>query len=79
MCMQCVATASVAAGATATGLRAWLNARRPSWINPSRMKKFTAGLLLLAVVASGMVAMPSSAVPADPAATSHNPADRPGK
>jgi hypothetical protein len=59
MCMQCVAGASVAAGATATGLRAWINAHRPSWVDARRMKVITAGLLFLAVLASGIAASPS--------------------
>jgi hypothetical protein len=54
MCMQCAAGATVAATATATGLRAWLGARRPGWLTPRRMKLMTAGLLTLGVVAAGV-------------------------
>ncbi len=52
MCMQCVAGASVTAAATATGLRAWIGARRPSWISPGRMKLMTAALIIGGVLAA---------------------------
>lgn len=54
MCMQCVTGAAVAAGATATGLRAWLNARGPSWLTAKRMKVVTACLFTLGVIAAGI-------------------------
>lgn len=63
MCMQCVAAASVAAGATATGLRAWISAHQPSWIGARGMKKITVGILLLGVIASGLVTTPSARNP----------------
>jgi hypothetical protein len=53
MCMQCMATA-MTVGAGATGIRAWLAARSPSWLTPSRMRRATAGLLGVAVIASGL-------------------------
>lgn len=59
MCMQCVTGASVVAGASATGFLAWLRVHRPFRINPRRMKAISAGLLVLAVIASGAVASPS--------------------
>jgi len=54
MCMQCAAGITVAATATATGLRAWLGARRPAWLTPGRMKLMTAGLLTVGVIAAGV-------------------------
>ena len=54
MCMQCVAGASVAAAAGATGLRAWIGARRPDWITARRMKLVTAGILTAGVIAAGL-------------------------
>jgi len=54
MCMQCVAGVTVAATATASGLRAWLGAKRPEWLTPGRMKLVTAGLLTLGVIAAGV-------------------------
>jgi len=60
MCMQCVTGASVAAGAAATGLRAWLNVHRPVWATAGRMKAFTAAVLTLGVLAAGVSASPAS-------------------
>lgn len=54
MCMQCAAGVTVAATATATGLRAWLGAKRPGWLTPGRMKLMTAGLLTVGVIAAGV-------------------------
>ena len=54
MCMQCVTGAAVAAGATATGLRAWLHARSPGWLTGRRMRFVTACLLTLGVIAAGI-------------------------
>lgn len=54
MCMQCVAGA-MAAGAAATGLRAWLGARSPRWLTPGRMKATTVAILSFAVLAAGTV------------------------
>ena len=39
---------------TATGLRAWLRARRGAWLTPRRMRFATVALLSLAVLASGL-------------------------
>jgi len=54
MCMQCVAGASVAAAAGATGLRAWIGTHRPGWLTPRLMKATTAVLLTLGVLAAGL-------------------------
>lgn len=54
MCMQCAAGVTVAATATATGLRASLGAKRPGWLTPGRMKLMTAGLLTVGVIAAGV-------------------------
>jgi hypothetical protein len=54
MCMQCAAGVTVAATATATGVRAWLGAKRPGWLTPGRMKLMTAGLLTAGVLAAGL-------------------------
>jgi hypothetical protein len=54
MCTQCVAGVAVAGAAAATGLRAWLGAKRPGWLTPGRMKLMTAGLLAAAVIAAGI-------------------------
>ncbi|MEX1219861.1 MAG: hypothetical protein WEB05_05690 [Solirubrobacterales bacterium] len=54
MCMQCVAGVTVAATASATGLRAWLGAKRPDWLTPGRMKLMTAGLLTVGVIAASI-------------------------
>jgi hypothetical protein len=53
MCMQCMTTAAVAVG-SASGIRAWLAARSPSWLTPGRMKALTAGLIGVALVASSI-------------------------
>ena len=50
--MQCMATA-VTAGAAATGIRAWLAARSPSWMTPRRLKAVTAAILAAGVLAAG--------------------------
>ncbi len=54
MCMQCVAGASVAAAAGATGLRAWIGSHRPAWVTPRRMRLVTAGILTAGVLAAGL-------------------------
>lgn len=46
-------SAMVAVGA-ATGTRAWVAAKAPPWMTPSRLKAFTALLLGGAVLASGI-------------------------
>jgi len=54
MCMQCVAGASVAAAASATGIRAWIKVHQPDWLTPKMMKLTTAALLTLGVLAAGI-------------------------
>jgi len=54
MCSQCVAGASVAAVASATGLRAWIKIHQPHWLTPKLMKITTACLLTLGVLAAGL-------------------------
>jgi hypothetical protein len=61
MCMQCMASA-MTAGAAATGTRAYVAARRPSWLSPLMLKRFTACLLVAGVLGAGLAA-------------SHQPAD----
>jgi hypothetical protein len=53
MCMQCVATASVTVG-TASGLRAWVQAKAGDRLTPGRMRAITVGMLTLAVLAAGI-------------------------
>jgi len=76
MCMQCVTTGVVAAGATATGLRAWLNTHKPAWATPRRMKAITAAILTLGVLAAGVSASPASSAPSSSPATAHDAAAR---
>jgi hypothetical protein len=54
MCMQCMAGA-MAAGAGATGMRAWLVARAPLWLTPRRRRLATRGLLAAGLVAASLV------------------------
>jgi hypothetical protein len=51
--MQCMATAMTAVGA-AGGIRGWLASKQPDWLTPRRLKAITAGLLTVAVLASGV-------------------------
>lgn len=51
MCVQCMMGA-MTAGAGATGLRSWLGTRRWAWLTPLRLKRITAGLLAMALVAA---------------------------
>ncbi len=53
MCVQCMGTAVVAVG-SATGIRAYVAARRPRWMTPGRLKFATAALMSVAVIASGI-------------------------
>ena len=53
MCVQCMATASVAVG-SASGLRAWIAARHFAWLTPRRMKAITITLLVAAVIVSSL-------------------------
>jgi len=54
MCIQC-AMGAMAAGATATGTRAWLAARAPTWLTPERRKRLTAALLAAGVLGAGLL------------------------
>jgi hypothetical protein len=51
MCAQCMVSAATAV-ASATGVRAWLAARDPHWLTPTRLRWVTRGLMVAAVVAS---------------------------
>lgn len=57
--MQCMIGA-MSAGAGATGLRAWLVARAPRWLTPTRQRMLTCALLVLAILAAGVIG-PSAA------------------
>jgi len=46
---------AMTAGASASGLRAWLVARSPRWLTPARQRRLTAVLVLLGVVAAGVI------------------------
>jgi len=54
MCMQCMVGA-ISAGATATGMRAWLVARAPRWLTASRQRHLTRTLLIAGVLAAGVI------------------------
>jgi hypothetical protein len=54
MCMQCMAGA-MAAGAGASGMRAWLVARAPVWLTPRRRRIATRGLLAAGLLAGSLV------------------------
>jgi hypothetical protein len=58
--MQCMASA-MTAGAAATGARAYLAARRPSWLSPLMLKRLTACLLAASVLGAGLTASHQSA------------------
>jgi hypothetical protein len=51
MCAQCMGTAVVAVG-TASGVRAFVAARRFSWLTPRRLRALTSVLAFGAVIAS---------------------------
>jgi hypothetical protein len=53
--MQCMAGA-MTAGAAVTGARAYVAARRPSWLSPPMLKRLTACLLVAGVVGAGFAA-----------------------
>ena len=63
--MQCMAGA-MTAGAAATGTRAYVAARRPSWLTPRMLKRMTACLLVAGVIGAGFAAshQPADAGPA---------------
>lgn len=54
MCMQCMAGA-MAAGASATGIRAWLVVRFGHLMTPARKRAVTGTLLAAGVLAAGMI------------------------
>lgn len=54
MCMQCVTGVAVAATASATGLRAWLGARRGRSLSPRTMRLATAVIVTAGVIAAGI-------------------------
>ncbi len=54
MCAQCMMTAT-AACAGASGLRAWLAARNPSWLNLGLLRAVTIVLVAIALVGAGAV------------------------
>jgi hypothetical protein len=51
--MQCVG-AAMTVGAGATGLRAYLAARQPSWLTPARLRLATAILITAGLLAIGI-------------------------
>ena len=57
--MQCMVGA-MSAGATATGLRAWLVARAPTWLTPTRQRRLTRALVVTAILAAAVIG-PSAA------------------
>ena len=60
MCIQCMMGA-MTAGASATGIRSWLAQRSFNWLTPRRLRVISAGLLLVALVASSVLLGGSSA------------------
>lgn len=52
--MQCMMGA-MAAGAGATGTRAWLIARAPVWLTPERRMLITRGLIAAGVLGAGLI------------------------
>jgi hypothetical protein len=46
---------AMAAGTAATGVRAWLVARSPSWLTPRRRRVMTRALVAAGVLAAGVV------------------------
>lgn len=54
MCMQCMAGA-MAAGASATGMRAWLVVRFGHLMTPARKRAITGALLVSGVLAASMI------------------------
>jgi hypothetical protein len=53
MCAQCMMAASTAA-AGASGLRAWLAARRFAWVTPGRLRFMTILLIAFALIGSSV-------------------------
>ncbi len=62
MCAQCMAGAMTAVGA-ASGVRAYVGYRRPSWLTPRRMRTFTIALVIVVLVASATLLSGSPAAP----------------
>jgi hypothetical protein len=54
MCVQCMLGA-MTAGAGASGARAWLATRFPTWMSPSRRRQVSRVLLVAGVLAAGIV------------------------
>jgi len=54
VCTQCMMGA-MAAGAGASGMRAWLIARAPVWLTPRRRTLLTRGLLVAGVLGAGLI------------------------
>jgi hypothetical protein len=46
--------AATTAGATATGVRAWLATRAWSWLTPTRLRRTTAALVALGVAGAAI-------------------------
>ena len=63
MCAQCMMGAATAA-AGATGVRAWLATRRPSWLSAILLRRISAGLIVSGVLLAGVIS--SSHQPASP-------------
>jgi hypothetical protein len=57
--------ATIVAGTS--GIRLWLTARAWAWLTPRRLRHATRGLLVTAVVASGLLVSSSGSAPAPPA------------
>lgn len=66
MCAQCMAGAATIVAGT-SGIRLWLTARAWAWLTPGRLRHATRGLLVTAVVASGLLVSSSSSAPTPPA------------
>jgi hypothetical protein len=54
MCVQCIAGA-MAAGAAATGTRAWLVAHAGRWLTAGRKRALTAVLIVAGVLGAGVI------------------------
>jgi hypothetical protein len=54
MCVQCIAGA-MAAGAAATGTRAWLVAHAGRWLTPGRRRALTGVLIVAGVLGAGVI------------------------
>lgn len=53
MCAQCMTIATATVG-VASGLRAWLAAKQPTWLTPLRLRRATATLISLAILPAGI-------------------------